>query len=173
MSSESALSISSSAEQGGSVSDAAAPRGKILFITPQPFFTHRGSPFRVRATVTALLSLGYEVDLLVLPFGEDLQLPGLRIFRSRTLPGVKSVSIGPSWRKLCLDTLMLFKAVQLSYKTKYTAVHGVEEGGIIATVLRTLRGTPYGFDMHSCMSEQLEHRKWVRSAALRSLFLSL
>ena len=139
-----------------------APR-TILFIVPQPFFAERGSPIRVRSTISALVELGYEVDLLALPFGQDVEIPGVHILRSWSFPGMRSVSIGPSWAKVWLDALLLIKAIQLSYRTRYFAVHGVEEGGIIAAILRMLRGTPYVFDMHSCMSEQLEHSGWVRS----------
>jgi hypothetical protein len=44
---------------------------KILFITPQPFLADRGSPLRVKSEIDSLLSLGYELDVLCFPFGNE------------------------------------------------------------------------------------------------------
>ena len=49
---------------------------RVLLISPQPFFQWRGSPLRVRFNAQALAELGYDVDLLVMPVGDDLALPG-------------------------------------------------------------------------------------------------
>ena len=46
---------------------------------------------------------GYTVDLATYPFGDDLDLPGLRIHRALKPPGILTVPIGFSLRKLVLD----------------------------------------------------------------------
>jgi len=135
---------------------------KVLFIVPQPFFEDRGSPFRVKVSVESLSALGYEVDLLVLPFGEEVSIPRVNIVRTWKIPFIKEVKIGPSFTKLFFDVLLLVKALQLGLTKKYAVVHGVEEGGIIAAVLGRLTSTPYIFDMHSCMSEQLSSTALAR-----------
>ena len=61
---------------------------RILFISPQPFFQWRGSPIRVKYNLQALSDLGYEVDLVTLPFGEDVQIDGVTIHRMSPIPGV-------------------------------------------------------------------------------------
>lgn len=148
-------------EQSAAPTAAEAAR-QVLFIAPQPFFAHRGSPFRVRATVSALASLGYSVDLLVLPFGEEVTLPGVRILRSAALPGVRGVPIGPSWTKFFLDIGVAARAFALMRQRRYAAVHGVEEGGVIAAILARIFRVPYVFDMHSCLSDQLHYSGWLR-----------
>ena len=55
---------------------------RVLLISPQPFFQWRGSPLRVRFNAQALAELGYDVDLLVMPVGDDLALPGVTIHRA-------------------------------------------------------------------------------------------
>src|SRR5690606_16759164 len=107
----------------------------VLLIAPQPFFTNRGTPFNVRAMALALADLGYQVDLLVYPHGEETELPpAVRVFRSCCCPFIKHVPIGPSWQKFPLDFLMFFSAIKLMLTNRYDIIHGVEEGGVIAGV---------------------------------------
>jgi len=128
---------------------------KILFIVPQPFFEDRGSPFRVKVSVESLTALDYEVDLLVLALGEEIEIPKVNIIRTWKIPFVKRIKIGPSFLKLVYDFLLFLKALELGVRNKYSVIHGVEEGGVIAAVIGKVKKTPYIFDMHSCMSEQL------------------
>ncbi|MBN8550564.1 MAG: glycosyltransferase [Deltaproteobacteria bacterium] len=135
----------------------------VLLIAPQPFFLQRGTPINVRAMAAALAKVGYEVDLLVFPLGNDVQTDGVRVHRSWGVPGIRSVPIGPSWRKLVLDLFLFLKAVSLVLRKRYAAVQGIEEGGFMAWFLGTLTRTPSIFDMDSCMVSQLESSGFVRS----------
>ncbi len=128
---------------------------RILFITPQPFFMERGSPYRVRAEVQAIVSQGYAVDLLSYPFGTDLPLDGVRHFRAMSIPGIREVPIGWSRRKLLLDISLFLSALRLLLTRRYTAVHGVEDAGVMTACLTRIFKVPFVFDMHSQMSEQL------------------
>ena len=51
---------------------------RILMIAPEPFFEPRGTPFSEYHRIRALLELGHTVDLVTYPFGQALNLPGLR-----------------------------------------------------------------------------------------------
>ena len=73
---------------------------KILMIAPEPFFRLRGTPFSIRQRLEALCEFGYRVDLLTYPFGGEVNLEGLRIFRSFRPFWIKNVKIGPSWGKI-------------------------------------------------------------------------
>ena len=53
----------------------------ILMIAPEPFFEPRGTPSREFHRIRALTELGHTVDLVTYPFGRDVSLPGLRVFR--------------------------------------------------------------------------------------------
>mgnify|MGYP001609077730 CR=1 FL=1 len=54
---------------------------RILMIAPEPFFEPRGTPFSEYHRIRALSDLGHTVDLVTYPFGRDVSLPGLRVFR--------------------------------------------------------------------------------------------
>jgi glycosyltransferase involved in cell wall biosynthesis len=146
---------------------------KVLFIAPQPFLTDRGSPFRVRSTVTSLAELGFNVDLLVFPIGSDVELPGVSIKRSANLFGVKHIPIGPSWQKVILDSALFASAINLVKKNDYDAIHAVEEAGAVACLISKLKGIPFVFDMHSSMSEQLSLDKSLLRRAIAPLFAAL
>ncbi|MDD2941507.1 MAG: glycosyltransferase [bacterium] len=142
-----------------------APR--LLVIAPQPFFMTRGTPLNVRALVRALVEEGYRPDLLVYPLGEKISIPGVRIYRSLRLPGVKSVPIGPSATKILLDVFLFFTALRLVVFHRYAALHGVEEGGFMAAVLAWISGVPFVYDMDSCMVRQLCDKRMLPFSWLR------
>ncbi len=101
----------------------------VLFISPQPYFQWRGSPIRVRFVLQAFSELGYQVDLLTLPFGEDTDLPNVSITRVPNIYRAKDVAIGPSLMKALFDIVILFKAISMLRSKHYDVIHGIEEGG--------------------------------------------
>lgn len=141
---------------------------RVLMVVPQPFFALRGSPMRVRCMVESVTTLGYEVDLLVLPLGQDIVIPGATIRRSWSIPGINEIPIGPSWSKLLLDFGLSIFALKEAAIHRYDVLHGIEEGGIVTAVLSRLFGIPTIFDMHSCMSVQIRDRKFLGSSTLAS-----
>src|SRR5947207_8733933 len=76
---------------------------RILMIAPEPFFEPRGTPFSEFHRVRALTALGHDVDLVTYPFGSEVSLPKLRVFRAWRPPFVRHVKIGPSFAKIPLD----------------------------------------------------------------------
>ena len=129
---------------------------KILIIAPQPFYRDRGTPMNVRLMATILGQAGYRVDLLVFPSGDDLEMKGVRVVRLPNFLGFKDIPIGFSWKKLVLDLPLTLYALLMALRNRYTVIHGIEEGGVIAVILaRLLRRSASIFDMDSVMSEQL------------------
>jgi len=104
-----------------------APR--ILLISPQPFFQWRGSPLRVRFNAMALAESGYAVDLLAMPVGDDLSIPGVALHRAPNILGVKNLAIGPSLPKAVLDIALFAKAAALARRHDYAVFHGIEDAG--------------------------------------------
>jgi glycosyltransferase involved in cell wall biosynthesis len=127
----------------------------ILMIAPEPFFEPRGTPFSEYHRIRALTALGHTVDLVTYPFGRDVELPGLRIFRAPRPPGIHRVGIGPSWTKVPLNILLAFTAFRRAFSGRYDAVHSHEEGGGIGVVIATLLGVPHLYDMHSSLPQQV------------------
>jgi len=140
---------------------------KVLFISPQPFFQWRGSPIRVNFNILALTGLGYRVDLLTLPIGEDKSFENGRVIRVANPFSMKNIAIGPSLPKIFFDILLFGKGLQLCIKNNYDVIHGVEEAGLIAVVLARLFGTKAIFEKHS---DPFSYKKGVLKNSLLSVY---
>ena len=127
---------------------------KILMIVPQPFFTLRGTPFSVRGRLEALSALGHQVDVFTYHLGTDIHLPNLRIYRTPRIPFIRRVPIGPSFRKLCLDMLLLWRALFRVMRQRYDVIHTHEEAALIGTILAPLAKAQHVYDMHSSLPQQ-------------------
>lgn len=143
---------------------------RILMIAPEPFFEPRGTPFSEYHRIRALVDLGHTVDLVTYPFGRDVSLPGLRVFRCARPPLMRDIGIGPSWKKVPLDLALLATAWRRAMAEKYDAVHSHEEGSFFGVVLAWLVGVPHLYDMHSSLPQQLTNFDYSRSRLLRALF---
>src|SRR5882762_4412600 len=116
---------------------------RILMIAPEPFFEPRGTPFSEFHRIRALTALGHQVDLVTYPFGRDVTMPGLRVFRSLRPPFVRRVKIGPSLAKLPLDAMLALTAVRRALTERYDVVHSHEEGGLIGVALAAVLRIPH------------------------------
>jgi glycosyltransferase involved in cell wall biosynthesis len=148
-------------------------RMRILMIAPEPFFEPRGTPFSEFHRIRALTDLGHEVDLVTYPFGQEVVMPGLRVFRALRPPFVRHVKIGPSFAKLPLDALLSLTALRRALAGRYDAIHSHEEGGLIGIVLSALVGVPHLYDMHSSLPQQLTNFAFSRSTLVRRVFLAI
>ncbi|HET9727369.1 MAG TPA: glycosyltransferase, partial [Gemmatimonadales bacterium] len=130
-------------------------RGRILVVSPQPFYQDRGTPIAVRQVLQALSELGRAVDLLTYPVGMDVEIPGLRIFRSGNPLRLESVPVGFSLRKLVLDLPLTSSLRTRLAQERYTCVHAVEEAAFPAALFARQHGVPLLYDMQSSLAEQL------------------
>ena len=148
---------------------------RILMIAPEPFFEPRGTPFSEYHRIRALTELGHTVDLVTYPFGQDVALPGLRVFRCLRPPFVRGVRIGPS-------------LAEGPARPRAVALHGAAAraggavrrgplarggGGHRRACSRRCCGVPHLYDMHSSLPQQLTNFAFSRSrAAARRLRLA-
>jgi glycosyltransferase involved in cell wall biosynthesis len=146
---------------------------RILMIAPEPFFEPRGTPFSEFHRIRALTALGHHVDLVTYPFGQNVSMAGLRVFRSLRPPFVDRVKIGPSLAKIPLDALLAFSAVRRALTGRYDAIHSHEEGGLIGAWLAMCLRVPHLYDMHSSLPQQLSNFAFSQSPLIKRVFLSI
>lgn len=139
-------------------------------LAPEPFFEPRGTPISIYFRIKALGELGHAVTLVTYPLGKEVNLKNLRIIRPPNLFFISRVKIGPSWAKIPLDFLLLFRAVFELAKGRYDIIFSHEEGAFFGVVLAKVWGKPHIYDMHSSLPQQLENFKFTRSSFLISLF---
>jgi glycosyltransferase involved in cell wall biosynthesis len=142
-------------------------------IAPEPFFEPRGTPFSEYHRIRALTELGHKVDLVTYRFGQDVEMPGLRIYRSLRPPFVRGVKIGPSLAKIPLDGLLTLTAIRRALTGQYDAIHSHEEGGLIGVLLAAALRIPHLYDMHSSLPQQLANFAFSRSRIVRRIFVGV
>lgn len=140
----------------------------ILFLAPQPFYEERGTPIAVRWAVECLAADGHNVDLLVFPFGCDVDLPGVRVLRAARPWGVRKVGIGFSPQKLLCDAALVRAARRLLREKTYHVLHACEEAVFPALALARRHRLPLVYDMDSSMADQLME-KWAWLKLFRPL----
>src|SRR5690606_18125539 len=101
--------------------------------------------------------------------GEDIHIPGLRLFRAGRPPGVDRVPIGISLEKLACDLWMIVAMVRLLRQHRYDVLHAVEEMVFPAALLHRFFGARLVYDMDSSLSDQLTE-KWTLLRPLRRMF---
>lgn len=146
---------------------------RILMIAPQPFFRARGTPFSVLHRIRALCAAGHSVDLVTYPFGEDVEIEGLRIIRSARPFFVSDVKIGPSAGKLLLDLPLYLRSRQLLRENTYDVLHSHEEAAFFSVDLARRYGIRHVYDMHSSLPQQLRTFKSFDLGPIRAAFESL
>jgi glycosyltransferase involved in cell wall biosynthesis len=143
---------------------------KTLVVAPQPFFSFRGTPFSVYYRTLIAGELGVDTDLLTYGRGSDVELPGCRIYRTRSLRFLGEVRAGPSFAKLVLDVWMIASTVALLIRNRYAVVHAHEEAVFWCMFLKRPFGFRLIYDMHSSLPQQLDNFAYTRSALLRKVF---
>jgi glycosyltransferase involved in cell wall biosynthesis len=132
-------------------------------IAPEPFLEPRGTPFSVYNRIKALLSLGYQVDLVTYPIGKPVEMPGLTLYRTPGIPFIRQVKIGPSAAKFPLDLLVFLTAFWRLCVRRYRYIHTHEEAGVMGGVLSMLFGCKHLYDMHSDLAEELTSFSFTRN----------
>ena len=143
---------------------------RVLMIAPEPFFTPRGTPFSIRGRIQALSALGHSVDLVTYHTGDDVSLPGLRIYRTPSIPWVRRVAIGPSLTKVLLDFFLFSLALIRLTASKYDVIHTHEEAGLMGTILAPLAKAQHLYDMHSSLPQQFANFKAYNYAPVVKIF---
>ncbi len=146
---------------------------KILMIAPQPFFSSRGTPLSVYYRTKMLSELGHKIDLLTYPIGEDVDIDNVNIYRTRKLPLIYSVKIGPSISKVFFDMLLFLKAVNMLIRNRYDIVYAHEEAVFFCILFNIFFHKKYIYDMHSSLPQQLENFNFTTLKPVVKLFESL
>ena len=132
---------------------------RALLIEPQPFYSDRGTPIAVRHVLSALSELGWHVDVLTFPIGEPVDIPNVDVTRVGNPLSFRQVKVGFSLPKLVLDGMIAADLARRLRRTRYDAVHAVEEAALIYASLAGKAGAPLIYDMASSLPEQLAQHK--------------
>src|SRR5690348_8887562 len=134
---------------------------RMLMIAPQPFFEPRGAPLCVNQHIQALLELGYEIDLITYPLGQNLSHPNLHIYRAPAIPFLKKVKPGPSLAKIPLDLSVLFKSFQMLRQNRYHYICAHEEAALLGILLASIFDCKLLYYMHCNLAELISQNSLI------------
>ncbi|HEY7890014.1 MAG TPA: glycosyltransferase family 4 protein [Steroidobacteraceae bacterium] len=137
---------------------------RVLVVTPQPFYQDRGTPIALAHVCRALGQLGFEVDLLAFPIGQESLIPATTIHRCANPLGIRAVPIGFSVGKALLDLTLARSFWHMLRTRNYGVVHAVEEAAYLAALLCPRLGTPFIYDMASAIPVELRRHKVLGTA---------
>lgn len=143
---------------------------KALVISPQPFFSPRGTPFSVYYRTMITSEQGVSIDLLTYGEGENVDLPNVNIIRIPRFKIFGNVKIGPSLLKLFLDVFVFIRALTLLCSRRYDFVHAHEEAVFFCSFLKPVFKFKLLYDMHSSLPQQLSNFKFTTSEYLIKIF---
>lgn len=108
-------------------------------VAPTPYFADRGCHVRIYEEARSLRSLGHDVRIITYHIGRDM--PGIPVTRIPNIPWYNKLEAGPSWHKLYLDLLLMYKAVPLVFNFRPHVIHAhLHEGAFIGYFLKKLSG---------------------------------
>lgn len=129
----------------------------ILSIAATPFFVDRGGHVHIYEQARALQKLGNKVTMVTYHIGDDV--PDFEIHRIINIPWYNKTDAGPSYQKLYLTLLLLYKSLQVAHQVKPDIIHAHGwDAAWVAWSMWKLRGLPYIFDMQGSFSGEIaEH----------------
>ena len=143
---------------------------KILMVAPQPFLEPRGTPLSVLGRLKALSQLGHAVDLVTYHIGQDVAIPNVVVHRIPRISFIKTISVGPSAKKVLLDLFLVAKTWQMLREKRYDLLHTHEEASFFGIHLARLFRVRHLYDMHSSLPQQLGNFRYTRLKMLIRLF---
>jgi len=146
---------------------------KILVVTPQPFFSPRGTPYSVYYRTLVSSEQGIEINLLTYGQGQDVIIPNVNIIRIPRFAFLGDVKVGPSFLKLFLDVFIVVKMISLLLRNRYKIVHAHEEAVFFAYFLKPIFKFKLIYDMHSSLVQQLTNFKFATSKLIIGIFKKL
>jgi len=143
---------------------------RALVISPQPFFSPRGTPFSVYYRTMIMSELGVEIDLLTYGEGQDVDIPGVRILRIPRFKLLGNVKTGPSMLKLFLDFFLFARTIACLIRNRYDFVHAHEEAIFFCRYLKAIFRYKLIYDMHSSLPQQLDNFNFTSSSTIKKIF---
>jgi glycosyltransferase involved in cell wall biosynthesis len=136
------------------------PAMRVLMVAPTPFFADRGCHVRIYEEARALQAQGCQVEVCTYHIGSDR--PGVITHRTPRIPWYNKQSAGPSWHKLYVDVLLLFKTLATARRFRPDVIHGhLHEGAAIGWLVGRLLGVPVVGDFQGSLSGEMKAHQFI------------
>jgi glycosyltransferase involved in cell wall biosynthesis len=139
---------------------------KIAMVAACPFPANYGSPGAIREMAQSLASRGHDIHVVTYPFGEDLPVDRLTIWRcSGWRKKTARIYSGPSLEKIFLDLFLLVKLCRVIRQQKIEVIHAHNyEGVLLGSIAKFITRRPLLYNAVNLMSDELPLYKFFRLA---------
>ena len=127
----------------------------VLIVASTRAYADSQEILRIQDTAAALQEAGNAVDVLIprmSPLLTSVLNPSVRVFTvPRLVPFMGNPPRRPSVRRFLVGALMLFRGVALLSRRSYTALHGVNDGALVARSISgcaTMGRMPFIAEIH-------------------------
>ena len=127
----------------------------VLIVASTRAYADSQEILRIQDTAAALLEAGNAVDVLIpraSPLLTSVLNPAVRVFTvPRIVPFMANPPRRPSIRRFIVGALMLLRGVALLARRNYTALHGVNDGALVARSISgcaTMGRMPFIAEIH-------------------------
>lgn len=142
-------------------------RYSVAMVAACPFPANYGTPGAIREMSETLASFGHDVHVVTYPFGEDLPVGGVSVWRTPYWRKARSLYTGPSMEKLLLDLLLVVQLCRVIRRQRISIIHAHNyEGLLIGYVAKILTGRRLLYNAVSLMSDELPSYNFLKPAFL-------
>ena len=142
---------------------------RIVIVAACPFPANHGTPAAIRLLAINLAELGHDVHLVTYPQkDESLSTKGLKIHRV-SIPFLKAnhIAIGPSYRRLLYDFMIIFKLIKIIKNYDIQVIHAHNyESTIAAAIAKRVTGTPLIYNGVNSMADELASYDFIKPRKL-------
>ena len=130
------------------------PRNSALVLAPTPFFADRGCHVRIYEETRLLQDLGWYVEVVTYHNGRDM--PEVFTRRTPSFPWYRKLGPGPSYHKLYIDLLLLFRCIRVIREIRPRIIHAhLHEGAFLGVLLGRMFGIPCVADLQGSLTKEL------------------
>jgi 1,2-diacylglycerol 3-alpha-glucosyltransferase len=132
-----------------------------------PFPVNYGSPGAIRELALTLSEMGHNIHIVTYPEGDDLPIGNARLHRAGKVAGPQRTQVGPSFRKLWVDLLLVVKLCRVIWTEKIEIIHAHNyEGGVAGVIAKFCTGKPLVYNAVNLMGDELGTYAFIRPAFL-------
>jgi 1,2-diacylglycerol 3-alpha-glucosyltransferase len=139
---------------------------RVAMVAACPFPGNWGTPGAIREMSQTLAGLGYNINVVTYPFGEDLPVGEVKIWRPRYRRRKhRLLHSGPSLEKLLLDLLLTFELCRVIRRERIQIIHAHNyEGVLVGIIAKLFSGTKLIYNASNLMADELPSYGFIRPA---------
>lgn len=155
---------------------------KVLVVAPVPFFVDRGTPMRILEESLALEKNNLEINIVTYHLGRNVKdIASSSVIKVSRVPGImfwyKKEDAGPSWQKILLDVILIWKVFRNAFLKKPEIIHAhLHEGALVGWIVKKMlfwRKIKLVTDFHGGLVSEMESHGYLNGGFLKKVFLFL